>query len=748
MSSGRGRDRRSHRLQKLTQEIIQWDNEAEAETEKDYCSFGRLRSYSDSSNRAEPSSSPPPNAEPHSSPVSRHSQRAPHKSLKLPSLSLSPPGTAPSFRKSFMRSPLKSSSKSPSKSPSKSSKPKKESKKRDLNTHPLNRPTNELWRLRQSQMSRENGEASSMEPDTSSEVGTSSPTATSPTSRENGNPFANITNGTNGANNDEEDEQSPVPPPHRIQPSPRSEVPPKPAVDAEACKAAGNKYFKAQDFTRAIQEYTKAVDADTNSPVYLNNRCAAYMGAGKYELALSDSLRASHLASSDNKVLHRLARIYTALGRPNEALQTYDKIHDPPATAKDKSGALAMQKALSQAEEQASSPTGSGSLILYGLDQAERNLGSGVIRPKRWAILRGNAHLKLGNVNALGEAQNIAMSLLRSNAADPDALVLRGRTFYAQGENDKAIKHFRQALSYDPDFSDAARYLKMVQRLDRAKEDGNAAFKSGRMAKAVDLYTQALDVDPTNKGTNSKLYQNRAVARIKLKAYAEAIADCDVALKLDPTYTKARKTRANALGQNGDWAAAVKDLKDLAESSPGEPGLAKEIRSAELELKKSKRKDYYKILGVDKDAGDNDIKKAYRKLAIVHHPDKNPGNVEAEEKFKDVGEAYECLADGQKREAYDRGDDLVDPNEMFAGAGGMGGMGGMRGGFPMGGGMGGGGVQIDPEMIFNMMGGMGGAGGGRGPGGGGSFSFSTGGGGGGGGRGGNPFGGRAGGFPF
>lgn len=481
------------------------------------------------------------------------------------------------------------------------------------------------------------------------------------------------------------------------------------------------------------------MDADPSSPVYLNNRCAAYMGAGNYQLALSDSLRASHLASSDNKVLHRLARIYTALGRPDEALRTYDKIHDPPATAKDKAAALAMQKALTQAEEQASSPTGSGSLILYGLDQAERYLGSSVPRPKRWTLLRGSAHLKLGNVNALGEAQNIAMSLLRSNAADPDALVLRGRAFYAQGENDKALKHFRQALSYDPDFNDAARYLKMVQKLDRAKEDGNAAFKSGRMAEAVRLYTQALEVDPANRGTNSKLYQNRAAARIKLKEYEGAISDCDLALKLDSTYTKARKTRANALGQNGDWDAAVKELKDLYEANPNEPGLAKEVRNAELELKKSKRKDYYKILGVDRDASEPEIKKAYRKLAIVHHPDKNPGNEEAEAKFKDVGEAYECLCDPQKKEAYDRGDDLIDPSEMFArGGGGMptgfGGMGGM-----------GGGVQIDPEMIFNMMGGMGGGGmgGGRPGGGGGTFRFSTGGGGG------NPFArGGAGGFPF
>ena len=64
----------------------------------------------------------------------------------------------------------------------------------------------------------------------------------------------------------------------------------------------------------------------------------------------------------------------------------------------------------------------------------------------------------------------------------------------------------------------------------------------------------------------------------------------------------------------------MKEYKAIAESLPEDPTTAKDIRNAELELKKSKRKDYYKILGVEKDANDNEIKKAYRKLAIVHHP--------------------------------------------------------------------------------------------------------------------------------
>ena len=108
------------------------------------------------------------------------------------------------------------------------------------------------------------------------------------------------------------------------------------------------------------------------------------------------------------------------------------------------------------------------------------------------------------------------------------------------------------------------------------------------------------------------------------------------------------------------------------------------------------KRDYYEVLGVDRKATDDEIKKAYRKLAVKFHPDKNPGDKAAEESFKELGEAYEVLSDSQKRATYDQvGHAAFDPRAR-AGAGGA----GRGGGFH------------DPFEVFREVFGGGGGGGG------------------------------------
>lgn len=115
------------------------------------------------------------------------------------------------------------------------------------------------------------------------------------------------------------------------------------------------------------------------------------------------------------------------------------------------------------------------------------------------------------------------------------------------------------------------------------------------------------------------------------------------------------------------------------------------IRETKTELKKAKRKDFYKILAVSQGATEAEIKKAYKRQALKFHPDRHASKTDeekaaAEAAFKDIGEAYAVLSDPQKKQRYDSGVDLEDLDSDFGGGGGM------------GGGMGG----VDPSQIFQV----------------------------------------------
>ena len=114
----------------------------------------------------------------------------------------------------------------------------------------------------------------------------------------------------------------------------------------------------------------------------------------------------------------------------------------------------------------------------------------------------------------------------------------------------------------------------------------------------------------------------------QLERHEEALVDTDASLKLSPHSFKALRTRARLNLHLEKYDASIADFKSAIENAGGEGteadirALRAELKKAEAALKRSKTKDYYKILGIARDASDTDIKKAYRRESLKHHPDK------------------------------------------------------------------------------------------------------------------------------
>ncbi|KAI8149668.1 hypothetical protein BJV82DRAFT_129515 [Fennellomyces sp. T-0311] len=493
------------------------------------------------------------------------------------------------------------------------------------------------------------------------------------------------------------------------------------SLSAEEIKAKANQEYKVGNYSEAVKLYSEAIEASPSTATYYANRAAALTMLGRYKEAAADCRSATDIDPSNIKAYLRAGKCQMNLGNLEEATRQYEQAYQLDSsngqTQREYQNLHTLKTYIGQME--AYMQNNQWGLAGNSLDRAITMVDSERV-PVKWNIWR--VECALGQ-KKWSEASRIVNYLVRLDTQNPDVLYLRARVFYGQGDNAKAVAHCMEALRCDPDFAKARVLVKKARALDSQKEKGNAAFKTNNLQEAYDAYTSALEIDPDNDALNSKLYSNRAAVLQKLKKFKEALEDCDKALKLDPDFIKVYSRRAACYMELEEYEEAVRDYRKLTESDASSREYRSLLQKAELELKKSQRKDYYKVLGLSKAATDSEIKKAYRKLALQYHPDKNDGDAKAEAKFKEVGEAYAILSDPQKKQRYDSGVDLD----------GMGGMGG--GGFDAGG------VDIN-DVFMQMFGGGMGGGAPRGfPGGAGGFHSS--------GAGGFPGGGfgGAGGFP-
>ncbi|KAJ6624856.1 hypothetical protein B0H10DRAFT_2004434 [Mycena sp. CBHHK59/15] len=532
--------------------------------------------------------------------------------------------------------------------------------------------------------------------------------STVPTSVVNGKEPQPVPSGSTSGPSTPPAERTPSPSPA---PDPEEDI----LIRAEKVKEQGNVAFKAKRFGDAIDLYTKAIEMNPAEPSFLTNRAAAYMGIKRFRVALDDCQHAATLqaAAPSPKTLLRLARCQFALGSTTPALSTLRAVI---ALEPKNAPALQLQSKIVLLEshlknfENAKAKKDWAHARL-ALDKCLQGIeGEGGEIPSDWRLWRVELELARGNLEGANIAANDA---LRLNSTSPDVLTMRGLVLFLSGRLPQAGQHVQSALRGDPGHEPAQRLRKRVKDVERLKEEGNAEFKLGRLNEAIEKYGQALDrigeAEEEARGgqIRATLLSNRATSLLKLDRHEDALVDIDASLVLAPISFKALRTRARINLHLEKYDQAVADFKSAIQQvgmdgSAGDAdvrALKTELKKAEAALKRSKTKDYYKILGVARDCTEQEIKKGYRRESLKHHPDKGGD----EEKFKLVVEANAVLSDPQRRERYDMGEDEdgmsdssgmggmngMDLSELFAqfhggGGGGFGG-GGFGGGVPGGG---------------------------------------------------------------
>lgn len=491
---------------------------------------------------------------------------------------------------------------------------------------------------------------------------------------------------------------------------------------AEELKQLGTAAYKRQNYKEAIKQYTLAIEAHTPpSALLYTNRAAAHMQLNDMDSALADCARARDADPKCIRGYTRAAKIHKARGELELARKLVcDALIQDPMD----SDALSEQRSIKSLQEriinlkEVQVPTFIETNPQRILDLCESILSESPMEVKT-LVIKCTALIRLGRSET---AINITKDILYNDRDCMDAIVVRGEAFIGVNNIKLAISTLTNALRLDPDNSAARTILKKAKALEAEKAAGNEAYAKSNMNEAIFHYSRALELNSYSPSFDAILYSNRAQAHLQEKRFDDALKDLNKAIELDSRYVKAYIKRAAAYTGLEKYQEAVDDLEKAKELDPESKDIRQKLQEAQGDLRRSKRKDYYKILGVQKTASDEEIRKAYRKLAIKWHPDKHQDETkeEAEAKFKEIGEAYAVLSDPQKRQRHDMG---MDDEDGMGGMGGMGvdpsvifqqmfGGGNVRfsfGGSPFGGGMGGG---AGPRMRFSrgnpFGGGMGG----------------------------------------
>jgi DnaJ family protein C protein 3 len=277
--------------------------------------------------------------------------------------------------------------------------------------------------------------------------------------------------------------------------------------------------------------------------------------------------------------------------------------------------------------------------------------------------------------------------VLQINPGNPEPyLKVSAMSFYSLGEIEKGTAAVSKCLHNDPDNKACSKLRKSEKAIERTLKKYNGFKEKRQFASATKLLVPhgedpgllkeiKDDVEEWKKagyisqhapnGLYSSLVEATCEAYGEMNNIKKATPFCEEALTHNDKSLPALLNKAQRQVDAEEYEPALTTLSDAREEHGNHPKIQELTQKAQQLLKRSKQKDYYKVLGVSRDADEREIKKAFRKLTVQFHPDKAANNgispEDAQKKMSAINEAYEVLSDPELKARFDRGEDPNDP---------------------------------------------------------------------------------------
>ncbi|KAI9787656.1 MAG: hypothetical protein M1839_000187 [Geoglossum umbratile] len=478
--------------------------------------------------------------------------------------------------------------------------------------------------------------------------------------------------------------------------------------------SSANALLAKGEFYDALTYFDVAISRDPQNYLTIFKRGATYLSLGKNAQATQDFDRVLGIKPGFEGALLQRAKIMARKGDWEAARDDYK--------AAGKTGG----------QEIAGLEEAQGAATL-AVEAEQKGDWEGCVSNAGVAIMTASAALHLRQLRARcrsekGEVHEAVADLTHVLQISPGSiephLQISATMFYSMADPEKALAQVRRCLHSDPDSKPCSKLFRREKILDKVftkikqfveKRQFNSAAKLlvgvgddvGLIQDVRDDIKEFKELGYIHKNSPEGLLQTliemTCEAYGEMKNFKKAIPYCEEALAQDPNSLAALLVKATHLLEIDDFESCIQTLNHAKDHAPGgaqHPRLSELFSKAHNLLRRSKQKDYYKVLGVNRDADDRDIKRTYRRLTKQYHPDKvaqSGGNKEeAEKKMASINEAYEVLSNPELRQRFDNGDD---PNSHegqqhpfhgspFGGGGGQqffySGGGGFPGGFPGG----------------------------------------------------------------